>query len=83
MIELTEQQVVALANSEAGLPRLVNPLTNEMYVLVREEDYERFQNADYDDSPWTREELQSLAWAVGADGDRDNEDEPDVVAERS
>jgi hypothetical protein len=33
MIELTDQQVQALENLEATPPRLVNPRTNETFVL--------------------------------------------------
>jgi len=62
MIELTEQQVEALEHAEATPPRIVNPRTNETFVLLRIEEYERLQEDKYDDSPWTREELQALAW---------------------
>jgi hypothetical protein len=61
MIELTEQQVQALENTEAAPPRVVNPRTRETFVLLRVEEYERLKD-EYDDSPWTREELQALAW---------------------
>ena len=62
MIELTEQQVHALENAEVAPPRVVNPRTHETFVLLRIKDYERLKEAEYDDSPWTREELQALAW---------------------
>ena len=62
MIELTEQQMQALENAEATLPRVVNPRTKEMCVLLRADEYERLKEEEYDDSPWTREELQALAW---------------------
>jgi hypothetical protein len=61
MIELTEQQVKALEHSDSTPPRVVNPRTKETFVLLRVDEYERVK-ADYDDSPWTREELQALAW---------------------
>jgi hypothetical protein len=64
MIELTEQQVEALEKAEATPPRIVNPRTKEAFVLLRVEDYERLKQGEYDDSPWTREELQGLAWEV-------------------
>lgn len=60
MIELTEQQVQAISNSEAGPIHLVHPGTKEAYVLIRADEYQHLK--DYDDSPWTREELQALAW---------------------
>ena len=43
-------------------PRVVNPQTKETYVLLRADEYERPKEDVYDDSPWTREELQALAW---------------------
>lgn len=62
MIELTEQQMQALETHEATPPRVVNPRTKETFVLLRVDEYERLKEAEYDDSPWTREELQALAW---------------------
>ena len=62
MIELTEQQIQALESPEATPPRVVNPRTKETFVLLRVEEYERLKEEEYDDSPWTREELQALAW---------------------
>ena len=65
MIELTEQQMQALENPEATPPRVVNPRTKETFVLLRVDEYERLKEQEYDDSPWTREELQALAWETG------------------
>jgi hypothetical protein len=65
MIELTEQQLRALETSDATPPRVVNPRTQETFVLLRVDEYERLKEEKYDDSPWTREELQALAWEVG------------------
>ena len=62
MIELTEQQVQALEHPDATPPRVVNPRTKETFVLLRVDEYERLKEDEYDDSPWTREELQALAW---------------------
>jgi PHD/YefM family antitoxin component YafN of YafNO toxin-antitoxin module len=62
MIELTEQQAKALEHPEVVPPRVVNPRTKETFVLLRVEEYERLKEEAYDDSPWTREELQALAW---------------------
>ena len=62
MIELTELQVQALEHADAPPPRFVNPRTKETFVLLCVEEYERFKEEEYDDSPWTREELQALAW---------------------
>ena len=61
MLELTEQQQRAVASS--GLVRLVNPQTQETFVLLRNAEYERLTADDYDDGPWTRAELETLAWS--------------------
>jgi hypothetical protein len=65
MIELTEQQMQALENPETTPPRVVNPRTKETLVLLRADDYVRLKEDEYDDSPWTKEELQAQAWEVG------------------
>ena len=62
MIELTEQQTQALEHPDSTPPRAVNPRTKETFVLLRVDEYERLKQDEYDDSPWTREELQALAW---------------------
>jgi PHD/YefM family antitoxin component YafN of YafNO toxin-antitoxin module len=62
MIELTEQQVQALEHADDSPPRVVNPRTQEAFVLLRVDEYERLKDDEYDDGPWTREELQALAW---------------------
>ena len=62
MIELTEQQVQALEHADFSPPRVVNPRTQQAFVLLRVDEYERLRDDEYDDSPWTREELQALAW---------------------
>jgi hypothetical protein len=64
MIELTEQQLRALETPEVIPPRVVDPRTNETFVLLRLDEYERLKE-EYDDSPWTREELGALAWEAG------------------
>ena len=51
-----------MENHDATPPRVVNPQTNETFVLLRVDEYERLKEGEYDDSPWTREELQALAW---------------------
>ncbi|HMC65373.1 MAG TPA: hypothetical protein VKI65_10585 [Gemmataceae bacterium] len=77
MIELTEQQMQALENSGATPPRVVNPRTKETFVLLRVDEYERLKEDGYDDSPWTREELQALAWEAGKHGGWEDMDEYD------
>ncbi len=53
--------------------RVVNPRTKETFVLLRTDDYERLM-LEYDDSPWSREELQALAWERLKDEDWDEYD---------
>jgi hypothetical protein len=76
MIELTEQQVQELEHTEASPPRVVNPRTKETFVLLRVDEYERLKEDEYDDSPWTREELQALAWERVQHEDWDEYDDP-------
>ncbi len=75
MIELTEQLLQAMENPEAMPLRLVNPRTKETFVLLRADEYERLKEDEYDDSPWTREELESLAWERVKHEDRDEYDD--------
>jgi hypothetical protein len=63
MIELTEQQRQAV-QAHPGQPlRLVDSTTQQTFVLIREELYERLK--PYDDSPWTEEEMDLLAAEAG------------------
>jgi len=82
MIELTEQQMQALENPEATPPRIVNPRTKETFVLLGVGEYERLKESEYDDNPWTREELQSLAWEAGKHLGWEDMDEYDDVPEK-
>jgi hypothetical protein len=81
MIELTEQQMQALEKPDATPPRVVNPRTKETFVLLRVDEYERLKE-EYDDSPWTREELQALAWEAGKQVGWEEMDEYDDVSEK-
>jgi hypothetical protein len=82
MIELTEQQVEALAKGEATPPRVVNPRTKEAFVLLRIEEYERLREEEYDDSPWTSEERHALAWEAGKHAGWEEMDEYDDIPEQ-
>jgi PHD/YefM family antitoxin component YafN of YafNO toxin-antitoxin module len=77
MIEITEQQLQQLGDPAAGPLRLVNPDTQEAFVLLRAEDFERLQASAYDDSPWTRAEITALAWQTGRAAGWDSMDEYD------
>jgi hypothetical protein len=61
MIELTSEQRQALLQSGDGPVRVIDPSTNRAFVLLREEEYERLKDEEYDASPWTDEELALLA----------------------
>ena len=39
--------------------------TRTDYVLIRKDLYERLTSEEYDDSPWTAEERDALAWQAG------------------
>ena len=83
MIELTEQQMQALENLSATPHRVVNPRTKETFVLLPTDEYQRLKEDEYDDSPWTREELQVLAWEAGKQLGWEDMDEYDEAPEKS
>jgi hypothetical protein len=64
-IRLTEEQLQAVAASGDTPPTLVDPNTQTTYVLIRKDLYERLTDEEYDDSPWTAEERDALAWEAG------------------
>lgn len=76
MIELTNEQFLAIEHAEPPL-RLVNPRTGETFILIRLDEYERLKHDEYDDSPWTKEELQALAWEAGKQAGWEDMDEYD------
>ena len=82
MIELTEQQAQQLEPGEGGPPRVTNPLTKETFVLLRVDEYQRLKDDQYDDSPWTKEELQALAWEAGKQAGWEDMDEYDEMPEK-
>ena len=78
MVELTEEQLRALAGPAAGPLRLIDPRTREAFVLLRVQEYERLKaerEEPYDDSPWGRDELQSLAWETAERAGWEGEEE--------
>jgi hypothetical protein len=63
VIELTEEQRRELGEPE---PVAIDPQTQQVYILVRKEAYERIKKLlPYDDSPWTDEEMDLLAEEAG------------------
>jgi hypothetical protein len=81
MIELTDKQIEAVRHSPAVPARLVNPQTNETFVLLPVDEYQRLKSDAYDDSPWTPEELHALAWEAGKSAGWEEMDEYDELPE--
>ena len=83
MIELTEQQLQAITTAGTIPPVVVDPKTKTTYVLLRQDEYERLTKAeDYDDSPWTDEEMELLAWEAGKHAGWEDMDEYDHYPEK-
>ena len=82
MIQFTEQQINALESQNVTPPQIVNPRTNETFVLLRTDEYKRLKEDEYDDSPWTRDELHSLAWEAGKAASWEEMDEYDEMPEK-
>jgi len=61
---------------------LMNPRTKETYVLLPVDEYERLNQDEYDDTPWTKEELQALAWEAGKHVGWQDMDEYDDAPEK-
>ena len=80
VIELTREQIEAINGAGAEPPRAVNPVTHQTYVLLSLEEYRRLTGEGYDDTGWTRDELQAQAWeagkAIGWDGTDEYDDPP-------
>ena len=76
MIELTDQQIKAINAYGAEPPVLFDPNTKTHYVLLRQEVYEQLK--EYDDSPWTDEEMELLAWEAGKLAGWEEMDEYDI-----
>ncbi|HEX7376436.1 MAG TPA: hypothetical protein VF278_04955 [Pirellulales bacterium] len=79
MIELTAQQLEAVAFRPGVPPTLIDPHTRTTYVLIRKDLYEQLLSGDYDDSPWTAEERDMLAWDAGKHAGWEEMDEYDEV----
>jgi hypothetical protein len=83
MIKLTEQQALAVALPAASPHQFLNPRTNETFVLLPLDEYQRLKEADYDDSPWTRAELEAAAWETGKHAGWEDMSEYDDLPERA
>ena len=60
-IKLTEDQMHALSRPGSAPAEVLNPRTRESFVLLRMDQYKKLTESLYDDSPWTREEIESIA----------------------
>ena len=74
MIELTEEQRQAVHEHPGQPLPMVDPATQQTFMLIRRDLYDRL--TEYDDSPWTDEEMDALASEVDAmlDDDKAVED---------
>jgi PHD/YefM family antitoxin component YafN of YafNO toxin-antitoxin module len=73
--------VEALEKAESTPLCIVNPRTKEAFVLLTVDEYKRLSK-DYDDSPWTREELEALTWETGERAGWEDMGEYDEIAEK-
>lgn len=77
MMQLTQQQIDAVAASPGTPPTLIDPSTQTAYVLIRKDLFDQMLIDDYDDSPWTAEERDALAWEAGKHAGWEDMDEYD------
>lgn len=83
MIELTDDQIRCLHPSGEPPTQVTNPHTQERFVLLRVEEYERLTEEEYDDSPWTSEERHALAWEAGKHAGWEDMDEYDDIPDEN
>jgi hypothetical protein len=82
MIELTKRRLDALGDTRGVPLRLLNPRRKDTYVLLPADEYERLKQDEYDDTPWTKEEIQALAWDAGTAIGWEGMDEYDDATEK-
>ncbi len=80
-VTLTDAQARALAEKPDGI-RLKDPGTHRDYVLVPADVYDQLVRLQYDDSPWTPEEREALAWEAGKHAGWDEMGEYDNYPEK-
>jgi hypothetical protein len=81
MIELTQEQRQAVIESGNVPVRLTDPDTHREFVLIQASVFQRLQDL-YDDSPWTDEEMELLAWEAGKSIGWEEMDEYDRYPEK-
>jgi hypothetical protein len=77
MIELSEEQKQAISSGEAV--RLRD--NGQEFVVLRADLYDRLIEEEYDDSPWTPQERDALAWEAGKHAGWEEMDEYDDTPE--
>ena len=77
-IELTPEQ---LRTADSAPLCVTDPETSRQYVVIGREAYDRMQESLYDDSPWTDEEMELLAWEAGKSAGWEEMDEYDHYPE--
>ena len=82
MLELTDQQQKELEHPQNTPPTILNPSTRETFVLLPVDEYKRLKEEEYDDGPWTPQELLATAWEAGKSQGWDEMDEYDDFPER-
>jgi hypothetical protein len=80
MIELRAEQREELNGTEPAHAR--DPETNETYILVKADVYERMKELLYDDGPWTDDERDALAWEAGKHAGWEDMDEYDNYSKK-
>ena len=78
-IELTSDQ---LQTADTSPVQVTDPETRREYVVITKEKYDRMQESLYDDSPWTDEEMELLAWEAGKLAGWEEMDEYDHYPEK-
>jgi hypothetical protein len=68
MIELTQEQHLALVQNGTEPVRAIDPTTHEEYVLVRAEVYERLKTLLTDDPDWVRDAYSAAMEVFARDG---------------
>jgi hypothetical protein len=82
MIELTEEQRQAVNESPNAPVPLLDPQTQQTFVLLRLDVYQRLKDEEYDDSPWTSAERLALAWEAGKHAGWEDMDEYDSYPDK-
>ena len=78
-IELTSDQ---LQTADTAPVQVIDPETRREYVVMPKETFDRMKESLYEDSPWTDEEMELLAWEAGKLAGWEEMDEYDHYPEK-